>query len=73
MREKRKKVSVEYGRMLASGHEHLPCESTSRIHNSARISEIPKNMRVMANGFTTAAGEESSGKYTRRPRHYRVV
>lgn len=47
---------VEYGQTLASGHEHLACESTRRMQNSAWIREIPKNVRALANGFTTAAG-----------------
>lgn len=73
VREKRKEVLVECGQTLDSGHEHLPCKSTRRIQNSARRSKIPKNVRALANGFATAVGEESSGKYTPRPRHYREV
>jgi len=49
-------VLVEYGQTLASGHEHLACESTWRIQNSAWIREIPKNVRALVNGFATAAG-----------------
>jgi hypothetical protein len=56
-REKREEeVLVEYGQTLVSAHEHLACESTWRIQNSAWIREIPKNVRARANGFASAAG-----------------
>jgi hypothetical protein len=61
-------VLVEYGQTLASGHEHLACESTRRIQNSAWIREIPKNVRAVANGFATAAaGGEQRQLYPETP------
>jgi hypothetical protein len=65
---KRKEVLAEYGQTLASGREHLACESTRRIQNSAWIREISQNVRALANGFATAAGGgEQWQVYTETP------
>jgi hypothetical protein len=52
--KRKEKVSVEYGKKLASENEHLACESPRHIRNSAWTRERPKKARAVANDFVTA-------------------